>query len=72
MPQNTYPDWPWPASALSAQDMHLLYLARELSRKRQPITRLLAQAVRHTYGHLARDTHTNSDTHTIHPNKEAA
>ena len=56
MPKNTYPDWPWPSSGLSTADMHLLYLARELSLKRQPITHLLAQAVRHTYGHLAHDT----------------
>jgi len=43
----------WPASAISESDMDLLYRARELSPRRQPITRLLARAVRQVYGHLA-------------------
>ena len=41
----------WPASALSASDMDLLYRAREASSPRIPITQLIARAVRHTYGH---------------------
>ena len=41
--------YPWPASALTPDEMRLLYLARESSPNRQPITRLLAQAVRAAY-----------------------
>ena len=70
MPRNDYPDWPWPASALSSADMHLLYLARELAPKRVPITRLLAEAVRHTYGHLA--SHTTVDFPNPTTREEAA
>jgi hypothetical protein len=44
---------PWPASALSTSDMHLLYVARETLPVRRPITKLLAEAVRETFGHLA-------------------
>ncbi len=43
----------WPASAISESDMDLLYRTRELSPRRQPITQLLAKAVRQAYGHLA-------------------
>ena len=40
----------WPASALSASDMDLLYRAREASSPRIPITQLIAQTVRYTCG----------------------
>ncbi len=43
----------WPASAISESDMQMLYRARQASAGRQPICRLLARAVRETYGHLA-------------------
>ena len=43
----------WPASAISESDMELLYLARQASPGRTPITHLIARAVRETYGHLA-------------------
>jgi len=42
--------YPWPASGLSNQDMRLLYHAREGTRPRIPITRLVAEAVRKAYG----------------------
>ncbi len=42
----------WPASAITESDMDLLYRARESSPTRVPITRLLARAVRETYGSL--------------------
>jgi hypothetical protein len=45
----------WPASGISESDMDLLFRAREQSLPRVPITRLLAKAVRHAYGHLAVD-----------------
>ena len=53
MPREPQSKYFWPASAITPSDMDLLYRARELSPRRQPITRLLAHAVRHTYGHLA-------------------
>lgn len=53
MNQATKMKYPWPASALAPDDMHLLYRAREASPGRQTITRLLARAVRETFGHLA-------------------
>ena len=43
----------WPASRLSDEDMYMLYLARQQSAERTPISRLLAQAVRETFGHFA-------------------
>ena len=43
----------WPASALTESDMALLYRARESLPLRQPITQLLAHAVRESFGHLA-------------------
>jgi hypothetical protein len=44
----------WPSSGLrSSVEMDLLYRARESSTPRIPITRLIARAVRETYGHLA-------------------
>jgi len=43
----------WPASSLTEADLRLLYLARESSSPKVPITQLIAQAVRQTYGHLA-------------------
>jgi len=42
--------YPWPASALTVEDMALLYHAREASRPRVPITQLVARAVREVYG----------------------
>jgi hypothetical protein len=41
---------PWPASALTPDDMAALYAVRESSRPRVPITELVAEAVRARYG----------------------
>jgi len=53
MPREPQSKYFWPASAITEGDMALLYRAREQSPKRQPITQLLAHAVRETFGHLA-------------------
>ena len=42
--------YPWPASALTPDEMALLYHARERSPGRVPITQLIAEAVRAAYG----------------------
>lgn len=41
--------YPWPASALTVQDMKMLYHVRKSLSPRVPITRLIAQAVRAMY-----------------------
>jgi len=44
--------YPWPASALTQADMSLLHEVRQEGKKRVPITKLVARAVRTTYaGH---------------------
>ena len=45
---NTY-RYPWPASALTADDMARLHAVREAGPDRVPITQLIAQAVRLAY-----------------------
>ena len=40
----------WPASAITPDDMALLYQARESAPVRIPISRLIARAIRQTYG----------------------
>lgn len=42
--------YPWPASALTRDDMAMLHRARERSPCRVPITQLIAEAVRAAYG----------------------
>ena len=42
--------YPWPASALTRDEMAILYCARERSPDRVPITQLIAEAVRAAYG----------------------
>ena len=42
--------YPWPASALTRDEMALLHRAREHSPGRVPITQLIAEAVRAAYG----------------------
>ena len=42
--------YPWPASALTRDEMAMLYHARERSPVRVPITELIAEAVRAAYG----------------------
>ena len=41
--------YPWPASSLTREDMALLHAVREALPERQPITSLIAEAVRQTY-----------------------
>ena len=42
--------YPWPASALTGDEMAMLYHFRESHPDRIPITRLIADAVRAAYG----------------------
>ena len=42
----------WPASAITPQDMALLYRAREQSQARVPISELIAMSIRRTYGQV--------------------
>jgi len=42
--------YPWPASAISEDEMAMLYTAREASITRVPITELLRRAVVEAYG----------------------
>jgi hypothetical protein len=43
----------WPASAITPDEMALLYAARETSRPRVvSISELIARAIRKTYGHV--------------------
>lgn len=44
--------YPWPCSALTREDMRLLFQLRESGIQRVPISRLIALAVRQTYGQL--------------------
>ena len=54
----------WPASAIRrGQEMALLYRVRESSPGRTPITRLIAHAINHTYGHLAANLPEAETTH---------
>jgi len=61
--------YPWPGSAISPDEMALLYRVRESSPDRTPITQLIAHAINHTYGHLvacqpdAPTTHERNPTH---------
>lgn len=40
----------WPASALNPSDMALLYRTRETGERQVPISQLIVQAIRKTYG----------------------
>jgi hypothetical protein len=42
--------YPWPASALTRENMATLHQVREQSCPRVPITRLIAQAIEQAYG----------------------
>ena len=42
--------YPWPASALTADDMATLFRVRKAATGRVTITRLIAEAVRRAYG----------------------
>ena len=56
----THYRYPWPASALTHDEMAMLFLARESNPDRIPITRLIADAVRAQYGHLAHPLETST------------
>ena len=45
--------YPWPSSAIDADLMRRLFMARESSPEPTTITRLIAEAVRAQYGHPA-------------------
>ena len=45
--------YPWPASAITTDDMAILHAVRESSLPRLPITALIAIAVRKTYAEQA-------------------
>jgi len=42
--------YPWPASAISEEEMALLHTAREASTRRVPITKLIQRAIIDAYG----------------------
>jgi len=57
-PANTY-RYPWPASAITPQDMAVLHSVRENAERRVPISVLVARAVRACYGQAQQaQTHT--------------
>jgi hypothetical protein len=61
--------YPWPASAISEDEMALLYRAREASVKHMPITELLRRAITEVYGQRADGatlTVTHDNTHQAH------
>lgn len=53
MPKKQQSKYYWPSTGLCPDEMSLLHRAREASFPRTPITKLIAKAVRETYGHLA-------------------
>ena len=52
--------YPWPASALTAEDMAALHQAREALSSKIPITQLIAQAVRMAYINMTITIHTET------------
>lgn len=61
--------YPWPASAISPQDMALLHSVRESTEPRVPISVLVARAVRACYGQALQ---AKPQTQTHPETKEAA
>ena len=69
------PKYPWPASAISEEDMARLYHVRQNATPRVPITELIARAVRQAYAedHTLTKTPTVPHAIVLHPeHKEAA
>ena len=71
--------YPWPASAIGAADMRMLYEVRKASRPRVPISLLVARAIRETYAEQDAPTPGNLVTDATHvtdattsPQREAA
>ena len=62
--------YPWPASAISPTEMAILHRIRESSRPRVPITRLIAQAIRHQYSQYSQSGQVTETTQTAHPESE--
>ena len=62
--------YPWPASAISPTEMAILHRIREASRPRVPITRLIAQAIRHQYSRYSQSGQVTEITQTAHPESE--
>ena len=54
--------YPWPASALTKEEMKLLYLAREAHPNHPPITQLIARAVRQLYQPQSTQKEPNHET----------
>jgi len=52
----TAPQYPWPASRLGAEEMALLFRARQAAPCRTTITALLAQAVRLAFSGVGDDS----------------
>ena len=64
--------YPWPASAISPTEMAILHRVRESSRPRVPITRLIAQAIRHQYSQYSQCSQSGQVTETAqHPEPES-
>ena len=55
-------NYPWPSSALTPHDMTLLHRVRQHGRPRTPINKLIARAVRETYGRTAAGGPDTTDT----------
>ena len=64
--------YPWPASAISPTEMAILHRIRESSRPRVPITRLIAQAIRHQYSQSGQVTETAQPESEPQPERSAA
>ena len=64
--------YPWPASAISPIEMAILHRIRESSRPRVPITRLIAQAIRHQYSQSGQVTETAQPESEPQPERSAA
>ena len=64
--------YPWPASAISPIEMAILHRVRESSRPRVPITRLIAQAIRHQYSQSGQVTETAQPESEPQPERSAA
>ena len=71
--------YPWPASAIGAADMRMLYEIRQASRPRVSIAGLVVRAIRETYAEQDAPTPRNLVTDVTHvtdatasPQREAA
>ncbi len=62
--------YPWPASAITPDDMQQLHAVREASPNSIPITQLIAEAVRYVYGTSKQSG--SIESHETTPQREAA